>query len=729
MKRFSLLLLLIFTVGFISCEDESSGPTGPVLTPAEDLTATALSDAQIKLTWTDTSPFEMGYRVQRALGGVDSWSNVAELERDVKEYNDTGLDEGTEYRYRVKTYDAQKESEPSNIVSAVTLAKPPVEPSAMQDTIAIQENRVFTNIKLTWSDESEKEDGYQIQRKLGSRGTYEVAADLDADIEEYLDEGLESNERYYYQIRAMIDTVGSRWSIEVNARTDVLTPPTPTDIAAEAVSSTSIRIRWISQSGFNLGFLLERSLVEDTDWALLDTLEEPMLQSYLDDGLSDETTYYYRVASYNSYGSSEFSETAEATTPVGPPDVPSNLRADNITYESVTLYWDDTDDETSYRMERRIAGAHNWFRFPLIDRNITILNDITVSPDKEYQYRILASNASGSSDFSEILEVTTPDGPPHPPTINAEARSISEILITWVPHIAGNHDGFTLERSIGAADNFGPLAEFGYGENSYNDTDLEEGTTYYYRMYSGNDIGRSGYSNIVSATTEAVVHPIFEDGFETYTIDQQPSNPPWSVVTNNSSTVLISGNNPYAGQKYLHFDDSNATPEDSAGCSAFVTTESVIAGTISMWLKIAPNGFLGIVGGDSSPNHYITFQIQFNADNTMLVRNGGDFVSAQNYPVGQWFKFEIVFDTPNHSWYFKINDGRIPAVNLQRADHPGNSMIIFAAFNNTVLQYGGVDELSVTDVIETAPPLGTSSLPGELGTGEDRIGDFRMIEK
>ena len=122
MKRLPLLLLLVIAVGFLSCS-EDEGPTGPVMTAPDSLTAVALSESQVYLEWIDTTPFELGYRVQRALSGSVSWNLVTDsLEMNANNYTDSGLEEGTVYNYRVKAFNARGETEPSNVVEITTLA-------------------------------------------------------------------------------------------------------------------------------------------------------------------------------------------------------------------------------------------------------------------------------------------------------------------------------------------------------------------------------------------------------------------------------------------------------------------------------------------------------------------------------------------------------------------------------------------------------------------------------
>src|SRR5206468_12028009 len=69
------------------------------------LTATAISSSQIKLTWTDRSSIELGFKIDRALSSTGPWTiNIATVGPNVTVYTDSGLNPATKYYYRVYDY-------------------------------------------------------------------------------------------------------------------------------------------------------------------------------------------------------------------------------------------------------------------------------------------------------------------------------------------------------------------------------------------------------------------------------------------------------------------------------------------------------------------------------------------------------------------------------------------------------------------------------------------------
>ena len=60
------------------------------------------------------------------------------------------------------------------------------------------------SILLTWQDNSDNEEGFQIERKIGNAGTWQEIKSTSSDASEYLDTGLSCNTEHFYRIRSYI---------------------------------------------------------------------------------------------------------------------------------------------------------------------------------------------------------------------------------------------------------------------------------------------------------------------------------------------------------------------------------------------------------------------------------------------------------------------------------------------------------------------------------------------
>ncbi len=94
-----------------------------VTTPAAPsaLTAAAASASQIRLTWTDNSGNEGGFKIERSTNGT-SWTQVGTVGANATSYLDGGLRKRTTYSYRICAYNTAGNSAYTNTASARTLS-------------------------------------------------------------------------------------------------------------------------------------------------------------------------------------------------------------------------------------------------------------------------------------------------------------------------------------------------------------------------------------------------------------------------------------------------------------------------------------------------------------------------------------------------------------------------------------------------------------------------------
>jgi fibronectin type 3 domain-containing protein len=196
----------------------------------------------------------------------------------------------------------------SNETSALTSVAIPAPPSGLRIT-SLQSNQV----SLAWTDNSNNETGFKIQRKTGVTGTYLTIVTTAANITAYTDRdsALRDGTLYYYRVAATNTAGDSGFSNEASGTTSLLKP---TSATATAVSSSQINLTWVDNSTSETGYKIERKRTSSGTYTQIDQVGANV-QSYSDTtGLDANTRYYYRIRATNGTIDSAYSNAPSAVT-------------------------------------------------------------------------------------------------------------------------------------------------------------------------------------------------------------------------------------------------------------------------------------------------------------------------------------------------------------------------------------------------------------------------------
>ncbi len=91
-----------------------------------------------------------------------------------------------------------------------------------------------------------------------------------------------------------------------------------------------------------------------------------------------------------------------------PPTPPDLLVAVPISQNQITVSWqDNSNNETSFRIERSLNGTTDWAQIATVGANVTTYANIGLTCSTIYHYRVQAYNISGNSDYSNTANATT----------------------------------------------------------------------------------------------------------------------------------------------------------------------------------------------------------------------------------------------------------------------------------------------------------------------------------
>ena len=403
------------------------------LAPAQPsgLTATAVSQTHIDLTWTDNATNEAAYQVEASTDGGATWAVVvSDLDADADSYAHTALTCGTEYHYRVTAMGAEgADSNASAVADAATqqCTTPPAAPSALGATTVSA-----TKIDLGWTDNATNETHFEIERNGTILGVTAPAKTGTGSVS--FQDTVACGTAYTYRVRAVNGDGPSALTATASATSQSCAPNAPTNLSITGSSATSVSLSWTDNAADETGFDIERTGGSGTI-VLTRGASSANPTTYTDATAACGTAYTYRVRATNGGGPSSYTSGVNTTTTTCVPAAPTSLTASAKTVAggdvSVDLSWtDNATNESGFDIERTGGtGTVLLTRVASTGNGTTTYNDDSAVCGATYAYRVRAANAHGNSAYSSTADATT---------VACDAVFVAEITTTASPQNATN---------------------------------------------------------------------------------------------------------------------------------------------------------------------------------------------------------------------------------------------------------------------------------------------------
>ncbi|HUT54777.1 MAG TPA: fibronectin type III domain-containing protein [bacterium] len=296
-----------------------------------------------------------------------------------------------------------------------------------------------------------------------------------------------------YQINSVNDVIAAYWlgrfltnepgplrNLSPAGRYPVA-PEAPADLMATPMSESQINLAWTDATNKEDGFVIERRKASETAFTTVAEAGRD-IASYSDTGLAPSTTYVYRVKANNDAGDSGYSNTAPATTFLGPDHPPAgaaNLTAAAQDHQSILLAWDDMSaDEMGFKIIREGTGTVG-----MVLAGVTQFLDTGLADGTLYRYTVVAYNSAGDAWPSNTAEDTTVDLPgidARSPDENESEVSIytDEIIVDFDDPITSAQLIFKVRDEVSEISGGWTLTGGGYTASFYPDSLLTMSTQY-----------------------------------------------------------------------------------------------------------------------------------------------------------------------------------------------------------------------------------------------------------
>ncbi len=513
-----------------------------------NLEATAISQTEIDLSWELIPGLgAQNYRIERKAAG-GSYSQIALVGSSETSYSDTGLEAGTTYCYQLRAdLGGGNLTDPSDEQCATTFDTPPADPT----NLACQASQAILQVDLTWSDNSDNEEGFAIERSKADALHFVEIGRTSSSVESYLDyTGLEATTLYYYRVRAF-NSGGGQYS-GYSSTCSCLTPCIidPITIDDNEIPPVSYSDNWTLQNwpgrymnttheSETYGAYVELPFTGETisiygdkrayagtatvriDGAVAGTLVyndgsgDGLLIGTFDNLSCEPHTIRITVDGNGWIYMDKFVYTP-CCIPLcdQPPYDPSDLSINVDDCQSMTLSWLDNGspdvnpacDESSFLIERSADGGlfEQIGSVPGVpgSGNVVQYTDAGLRHGVQYCYRVSAVNSFGPSGVAELCASIAMPCPPAPPTGLAAQAGNGRVTLSWNANTETDPAVlyYMLYRSTTEGGPYGIVA-VSFGGTNISDSQVFNGTTYYYRLAAVDTWPQtSGQSEEVSAT-------------------------------------------------------------------------------------------------------------------------------------------------------------------------------------------------------------------------------------
>ncbi|XP_058812494.1 twitchin isoform X4 [Topomyia yanbarensis] len=482
-------------------------------TPEGPLEASDVHKHGCKLKWKPPlddggMPIE-GYEIEKLDPLTGQWIPCGQS--STPEANISGLQEGKQYKFRVKAFNKEGDSEPLEMETVIIAKDPFSVPSKPGRPTPTNWSKDF--VELEWV--KPKSDGgapiteYIIQKRDKASRKWQDAATVSGDRTRGVVEDVEEGHEYEFRVVA-INKAGpsepSDISDSVVARPRFLAPRIDRknlnkkilrsgqllNVEADVTGEPAPKVTWELSGKVILGRDEDRVRVDNEDYKT----------NLIVRNLKRADSGMYKVTAKNDSGTDTVE--MELVVLAKPSKCKGPLKVSDMTAEGCKLAWQPPDDDggepiQAYVVERMDVDSGRWIqvcesRFPEAD--VTGLQE-----GKDYMFRVKAVNSEGESEPLETETSVRAKNPYDPPGAPGKPKptdwSRKHVFLEWnEPESDGGAPitKYIVEKKDVNSTKWQKALETDGPVNKAKIPDLFEGTTYQFRVKAVNKGGQSPYS-------------------------------------------------------------------------------------------------------------------------------------------------------------------------------------------------------------------------------------------
>ena len=289
--------------------------------------------------------------------------------------------------------------------------------------------------------------------------------------------------------------------VVMNVAETAPTAPTVLTATLQTTPTLQAKLAWTDNAANEVGF--EIWCKTDTGSFVLVGKAGANSRAFSDTTIATGHTYTYQVRSYNSAGSSRYSNQASVSTVIGQP-IPTSLTATpsvlSTASPTVTLsFIDNSTNETGFTIQRSTDAtfATGVTTLPTVAAKagkgltVTVVDNTTVAEATIYYYQVRANGLPANSAWSNIATVTTAGRlPVAPSNVRSGGSTRVSIIARWTGN-SNNETGFSVYRGPSATGPWTLVTTTTANATNYTVAGLVRNTRYYIQVIAINAYGAS----------------------------------------------------------------------------------------------------------------------------------------------------------------------------------------------------------------------------------------------
>ena len=278
-------------------------------------------------------------------------------------------------------------------VAASTTSTPRTTPSAPAAPSVTRGNGSVAVLWASPNDGGNAISDYSVQYSSNSGSTWTTFTDGVSTSTSTTVTGLSNGTAYVFRVAAINDAGTGSYSSASSSVTPATTPGAPTSVTATP-GNVSASVSWTAPASNGdaiTDYVVQFSSNSGSTWSTFADGTSSSTSATVT-GLTNGTSYVFRVAATNSVGTGSYSSASSAVTPRTVPGAPTSFTGNNNTFGQITLSWaapssDGGNAVSSYVLRTGATILQN--------TSATSYVHTGLSPYTDYSYTVTAANAAG----------------------------------------------------------------------------------------------------------------------------------------------------------------------------------------------------------------------------------------------------------------------------------------------------------------------------------------------